>query len=226
MALSLVPNQIPEQRIHTLTIEEIVELGKHLETPHPPLENYFSPTRKERFIKDYLHYLNTSLLEAKHGYLNLDLYLVFVFSFQFTAPLLKIPAEKELGIFYRILEHQYEVDELNINLHFSLDDTTTEGRLGEADALDAFRQELQNSYEGRREIKEPVQKRLKLDGIEAIMKWQQIKGLTELAEAFGRSIVIPSFFSFTDKKLIDFYRRSTEGITYEVAIPEFEKEDE
>lgn len=210
--------------MHTVTIDEIVELGKHLDTPHPPLENYFSPTRKERFIKDYLHYLNSSLLDAKHGHLDLDMYLVFVFSFQFTAPLLKIPAEKELGIFYRILEHQYEVEDLDINLHFSMDDPG-EGMLGEKDALAAFRQELENSYEGRREIKEPVQKRLKQDGIEAIMKWQQIKSITELAEAFGRSIVIPSFFSFTDKKLIDFYRRSTDGITYEVAIPEFEKED-
>jgi hypothetical protein len=163
-------------------------------------------------------------LDAKHGQLKMDLYLVFVFSFQFTAPLLKIPTEKELGVFYRILEHQYEVEDLDINLHFSLGETTTEGRMGEADALNAFRQELENSYEGRREIKEPVQKRLKQSGIEAIMKWQQHKGLAELAEAFGRSIVIPSFFSFTDKKLIDFYRRCAEGINYEVAIPEFEKD--
>ncbi len=54
------------------------------------------------------------------------------------------------------------------------------------------------------------------------MKWQQLKGIPELAEAFGRSIVIPSFFTFADKKLTSFYRRTTEGINYEVAVPDFE----
>ena len=55
------------------------------------------------------------------------------------------------------------------------------------------------------------------------MKWQKVKGIPELAEAFGRSIVIPSFFSFIDKKLISFYRKTTGGIAYEVAVPEFGK---
>jgi hypothetical protein len=74
------------------------------------------------FIKDYLHYLNTSLLEAKHGRLDLDLYLVFVLSFQFTSPLLEIPVKKELDHFYHILEHHYGVNELDINLHFTIDE--------------------------------------------------------------------------------------------------------
>jgi hypothetical protein len=221
MALSLVPRMIPEQRMHTVTIEEILTLGEKIESIRPPLEHYFSPPRKEMFIKDYLHYLNTSLLEAKHGHLDLDLYLVFVLSFQFTAPLLEIPVNKELDHFYHILEHDYDVNEPDINLHFTTDELE-DGMVSEEDALISFRQELDNSYEGRREVKESVQKRLKHDGMKSIMKWQQIKGIAELAEAFGRSIVIPSFFSFVDKKLVEFYQKTTGGIRYEVAVPEFE----
>jgi hypothetical protein len=159
------------------------------------------------------------LLEVKHGNLDLDLYLVFVLTFQFIAPLLGIPVEKELGLFYKILEQRYDVDEMDINLHFS----TYEGSnkmIGEEEALSAFRQELDATWEGRREVKERVQKRLKQDGIRAIMRWQQEKDFPELAEAFGRSVVIPSFFSFRDRKLLGFYQSTTEGITYEVAVPE------
>lgn len=221
MAMSLVPRMIPEQRMHTVTIEEILTLGEQIESIQPPLEHYFSPTRREMFIKDYLHYLNTSLLEAKHGHLDLDLYLVFVLSFQFTSPLLEIPVKKELDHFYHILEHHYDVNELDINLHFTTDELE-DGMVAEEDALLSFRQELENSYEGKREVKESVQKRLKQDGIGAIMKWQHTKGIPELAEAFGRSIVIPSFFSFVDKKLVEFYRKTTGDIRYEVAVPEFE----
>lgn len=221
MSISLKPNQLPEQRLHTLFIEDIISLGGVFENQQPALEHYFSPTRKEMFLKDYLHYLNTSLLEVKHGNLDLDLYLMFVLSFQFIAPLLKIPVEKELGLFYRTLEKDYNIGELDINIHFSVDEPQ-EGRLGEKEALEAFKQELDESYSGRRETKETVQKRLKKDGIEAIIKWQQFKEIPELAEAFGRSIVIPSFFSFTDKKLVSFYRSTTIGITYEVAVPELE----
>jgi hypothetical protein len=221
MSMSLVPRMIPEQRMHTVTIEEILKLGEQTGNIQPPLEHYFSPTRKEMFIKDYLHYLNTSLLEAKHGSLDLDLYLVFVLSFQFTSPLLEIPVKKELDQFYHILAHHYDVNEPDINLHFTTDEFET-GMVAEEDALLSFRQELENSYEGKREVKESVQNRLKQDGIEAIMKWQQAKGIPELAEAFGRSIVIPSFFSFVDKKLVEFYRKTTGDIRYEVAVPEFE----
>ena len=112
MAMSLVPQMIPEQRMRTVTIEEILALGEQIESIQPPLEHYFSPTRREMFIKDYRHYLNTSLLEAKHGHLDLDLYLVFVLSFQFTSPLLEIPVNKELDHFFHILEHHYNVNEL------------------------------------------------------------------------------------------------------------------
>jgi hypothetical protein len=221
MSMSLVPRMIPEQRMHTVTIEEILTLGEQIESTQPPLEHYFSPTRREIFIKDYLHYLNTSLLEAKHGRLDLDLYLVFVLSFQFTSPLLEIPVKKELDQFYHILEHHYGVNEPDINLHFTMDEVE-EGMVAEDDALLSFRQELENSYEGKREVKESVQIRLKQDGIDAIMKWQHAKGIPELAEAFGRSIVIPAFFSFVDKKLVEFYRKTTGDIRYEVAVPEFE----
>jgi hypothetical protein len=55
------------------------------------------------------------------------------------------------------------------------------------------------------------------------MKWQELKGVTELAEAFGRCVVIPVLFSFTDKKMLGFYRQTTEGIQYEVEVPEFDK---
>jgi len=221
MAMSLVPQMLPEQRMLTVTIEEILTLGEQVESIQPPLEHYFSPTRKEMFIKDYLHYLNTSLLEAKHGRLDIDLYLVFVLSFQFTSPLLEIPVKKELDQFYHILEHHYDVKKLDINLHFTIDEPE-EGMVSEEDALLSFRQELDNSYEGKREVRESVQKRLKQDGIETIMKWLHAKGIPELAEAFGRCIVIPSFFSFVDKKLVEFYRKTTGDIRYEVAVPEFE----
>ena len=69
-------------------------------------------------------------------------------------------------------------------------------------------------------MKTSVQKRVKNDGISAIMAWQQEQSIPVLAEAFGRTIVIPSFFSFSDKKLVQFYRRNTVGITYRVAVPE------
>lgn len=297
MDLSLRPQQRPEQRMHTVTIEEIVSLGNRWDDSRPPLENYFSPSRREQFEKDYIHYLNTLLLDMKHGNLDLDLYLVFVLTFQFIAPLLGIHAERELGQFYRILEQRYDVEEPDINLHFSTDryvappstipspreeddeDPDTQAgefsaeeyqgehtdaareqeegatlddgenipgddgkhaqgneaddrsgeatgagpgkeTIGEEEALSAFRHELDATWKGRREVKASVQNRLKQDGIRAIMKWQQEKDFPELAEAFGRSVVIPSFFSFRDRKLLDFYRRTTEGITYEVAVPE------
>jgi|GEM_PF-1121667 len=311
MDLSLRPQQRPEHRLHTVTIEEIVSLGNRWDETRPPLENYFSPSRREQFEKEYIHYLNTLLLEVKHGNLDLDLYLVFVLTFQFIAPLLGIPAERELGQFWKILEQKYDMEELDINLHFSTDqyvappgtlsspreedsftddevaiaeyehagyEDEVEGELsgfadkngrtaveeneaaeedetagkddgtpdrengtpnredrhapeegfgggssktiGEKEALSAFRQELDATWKGSREVKSSVQKRLKQDGIRSIMKWQQEKDFPELAEAFGRCVVIPSFFSFRDRKLLDFYRRTTEGITYEVAVPE------
>ena len=52
------------------------------------------------------------------------------------------------------------------------------------------------------------------------MQWQREQTLKTLAEAFGRSVVIPAFFSFLDKRLIGFYRDNSGGITYRVAIPE------
>lgn len=267
--------------MHTVTIEQIVLLGDHYSDQRPPLEQYFSPGRREQFEKDYIHYLNTLLLEMKHGNLDLDLYLVFVFTFQFIAPLLRIPVERELRQFYKVLEERYDVEELDFNLHFSTDQyeappeilqspaepdreaheqdsgefseddqeeeqavpsgqeeeggqrnneemqngqVTVDGQgkamINEAEALSAFQQELDATWKGRREVKESVRSRLKQDGIRSIMKWQQEKDFPELAEAFGRSVVIPSFFSFRDKKLLEFYRSTTEGITYEVAVPE------
>ncbi len=300
MDLSLRPQQRPEQRMHTVTIEEILSLGDRMDDRRPPLEHYFSPTRREQFEKEYIHYLNTLLLEIKHGNLDLERYLVFVLTFQFIAPLLGIPAEREQGQFFKILEQKYDVEELDINLHFSTDeyvappgilqsteaaspgeeggdgtgfyngqeeddhtaetdevfaterrgqkDKSAPGRdkdgpdgsgkgsgmenekddanvfdtqmIREKEALEAFRNELDATWEGRREVKSSVQKRLKQDGIQSIMKWQQEKDFPELAEAFGRSVVIPSFFSFRDRKLLEFYRSTTEGITYEVAVPE------
>jgi hypothetical protein len=205
--------------MRTLSIDEILSLCESLPEERPPLEHYFSPTRKEAFIKDYLHYLNSGLLDAKRGFLDSDQYLVFVLSFQFTAPLLEIPSEKELGLFYRILQKTYKVEEIDLNLHFSTDQFDEE-MLGEKEALKAFRDELEETYSGLREVKESVQKRLKKDAIQAIMTWQRERSLAALAEAFGRSIVIPSFFSFKDKKLVSFYRENTEGITYQVAVPD------
>src|SRR6056297_3633167 len=216
MALSMQPRQLPQQRMHTITIDEIIALGEmQPDVGKPQLENYFSPAKREQFEKDYIHYLNSSLLNAKHGELDMDLYLVFVLSFQFIAPLLDIPVEEELKQFLKVLKKRYGMENPDINLHFTSDDYD-EGMLGEEEALESFREELDESYEGRRDVKESVQKRLKKDAIDSIMEWQQKKELTELAEAFGRSIVIPAFFDFSDKKLVGFYRKATEGINYEV----------
>ena len=117
MRLSLQPEPRPEHRLRVVTIDEIVSLCSNEEEHRPPLEYYFSPSKKEAFIKDFLNYLNTGLLEA-------------------------------------------------------------------------------------------------------IMQWQREQNITSLAKAFGRSVVIPSFFSFLDKKTLKFYRATTQGITYRVAVPE------
>ena len=219
MRFSIQPEQRPEQKMRTLSIDEVVNACENDPGTKPPLEHYFSPTKKESFIKKFLHYLNTGLLEARHGNLDPDQYLAFVLSFQFTAPLLEIPAEKELGIFFRILQNTYGVEEVDLNLHFSTD--LYEGEMvGEKEALEAFRNELEGYFGDSREVKESVQKRVKKDAIKSIMDWQREQSIPMLAEAFGRSIVIPSFFSFKDKKLLQFYRATTTGIMYQVAVPE------
>ena len=171
MRFSIQPEPRPEQNMRTVSIDDIVSACENDSGAKPPLEYYFSPTKKEAFTKNFLHYLNSGMLDAKHGNLDREQYLAFILSFQFTVPLLEISAEKELGLFYRILQKTYQVHEVDLNLHFS-------------------------------------------------MEWQKEQSIPSLAEAFGRSIVIPSFFSFTDRKLLHFYRQNTEGITYRVAVPE------
>jgi len=205
--------------MRTVSIDEIVSACENDPGQKPTLEHYFSPTKKQSFIKDFLHYLNSGLLEAKHGKLHRDQYLAFILSFQFTAPLLEIPAEKELGLFYRILQKTYEVEDLDLNLHFRM--YQYEGEMvGEKQALEAFRNELEDYFGDSREVKESVQKRVRKDAINSIMDWQREQSIPILAEAFGRTIVIPSFFSFTDRRLLRFYRQNTEGITYRVAVPD------
>ena len=218
MRFSLQPEPRPEQSIRTVSIDEILVICGHERQGKPPLEKYFSPSKKSEFIKEFLHYLNSGLLDAKQGGLDQDRYLVFVLSFQFTAPLLEIPAEKELGLFYRILQKNYDVDEIDLNLHFGAEDYNGE-MVGETEALEAFRHELHESYPGR-EVKDSVRRRLRYDALEAISQWQREKALPSLAGAFGRSIVVPSFFSFQDHRLVKYYRSTTEGITYRVAVPD------
>lgn len=219
MRFSIQPEPRQEQNMRTVTIEEILSACAFEPGEKPALEHYFSPTKKESFIKDYLHYLNTGLLDAKHGKLHREQYLAFLLSFQFTAPLLEIPTEKELGLFYRILQKTYKVEEIDLNLHFSLEQYEGE-MVGEKEALKAFRSEVDEYFGESREVKSSVRKRVKKDALVSIMDWQREQSIPALAEAFGRTIVIPSFFSFSDKKLLQFYRRNTEGITYRVAVPE------
>lgn len=96
-----------------------------------------------------------------------------------------------------------------------------EGKMaGEKEAMEAYRNEVDEYFGESREVKKSVQKRVKMDAINSIIVWQREQSIPLLAEAFGRTIVIPSFFSFTDRKLLNFYRRNTEGITYRVAVPE------
>jgi len=218
MRFSIQPEPRPELRMITVSIDEIVQACEMDPGDKPPLEHYFSPTKKDAFIKDFLHYLNTSLLDARHGKLTESHYLVLVLLFQFIAPLLEIPAEKELGLFFRILQKNYQVEEVDLNIHFDLEEREGE-MIGEEDALKTYREELRDTYEGTREVRESVQKRLKKDAIEAIMGWQREQNLPNLARAFGRSVVIPSFFSCTSRKLIAFYKESTGAMNYRVAIP-------
>ena len=155
MRFSIQPEPRPEQRMRTVSIDEIVSACENDPGQKPTLEHYFSPTKKQSFIKDFLHYLNSGLLEAKHGKLHRDQYLAFILSFQFTAPLLEIPAEKELGLFYRILQKTYKVEELDLNLHFSMDQYEGE-MVGEKQALEAFRNELGEYFGDSREVTESV----------------------------------------------------------------------
>lgn len=219
MRFSLQPEPRPEQSLRTVTLDEIMEACEFVAGEKPTLEHYFSPPKKQAFIKEFLHYLNTGLLEAKHGNLHRESYLAFILSFQFTAPLLEIPAEKELGLFYRILQKNYQVKEVDLNLHFSMEQY--EGSMvGEKEALQAYRSELDEHYGHTMEVKDQVQKRVKKDALASIMDWQREKSLPVLAEAFGRTIVIPSFFSFSDRRLVQFYRANTTGISYRVAVPD------
>lgn len=219
MRFSIQPEPRPEQNMRTVSIDEILIACENDQGEKPTLEHYFSPTKKEAFVKDFLHYLNSGLLEAKHGNLDKDQYLAFIVSFQFSAPLLEIPAEKELGLFYRILQKTYKVEEVDLNLHFSMEDYDGE-MVGEKEALEAFRSELDDYYGDSLEVKESVQKRLRNDAISSIMNWQREHSIPSLAEAFGRTIVIPSFFLFSDRRMLQFYRENTEGITYRVAVPD------
>jgi len=219
MRFSLQPEPRPEQNMRTVSIDDIVSACENDPGEKPTLEYYFSPTKKEAFIKDFLHYLNSGLLDAKHGNLDREQYLAFILSFQFTAPLLEISTEKELGLFYRILQKTYQVHEVDLNLHFSME--LYEGAMvGEKEAMKAFQSEVEEFFGDSREVKESVQKRLKKDAIYSIMEWQRDPKIPVLAEAFGRTIVIPSFFSFSDKRLLQFYRQNTAGITYRVAVPD------
>jgi len=219
MRFSIQPEPRPEQNMRTVSIDDIVSACAYDPGSKPTLEHYFSPTKKEAFIKDFLHYLNSGLLDAKHGNLDKEQYLAFILSFQFTAPLLEISTEKELGLFYRILKKTYKVEELDLNLHFSME--SYEGEMvGEKEAMKAYHSEVGEYFGDSREVKKSVQHRLKKDAIGSIMQWQQEQSIPILAEAFGRTIVIPSFFSFSDKRLLQFYRQNTEGITYRVAVPD------
>jgi len=218
MRFSLQPEPRPEFSMRTLSLDDIIAVCEREPGSRPALEHYFSPDRKAQFIKELRHYINSLLLEARHGNMDQDQYLVLVMIFQFICPLLEVSAEKELGLFFRILKKSYGVEEIDLNLHFSLD--SYEGNmLEEKEIIASFREELESSYQGRREVKESVQTRLKRDAIETIMDWQRERSLPALAGAFGRSIVIPSFFAYSDKRLIRFYRAASMGISYRLALP-------
>jgi len=219
MRFSIQPEPRPEQNMRTVTLDEILTVCESDPGTKPALEHYFSPSKKEAFIKNFLHYLNTGLLDARHGKLDREQYLAFILSFQFSGPLLEIPTEKELGLFYRILQKTYQVEDVDLNLHFSMEQYEGE-MVGEKEALEAYRSELGEYYGDSLEVKESVQKRLRKDAINSILDWQREQSIPFLAEAFGRSIVLPSFFSFKDKRLQQFYRQNTAGITYRVAVPD------
>lgn len=219
MRFSIQPEPRPELHLQTVTLDELMEACGDDPGKRPTLEHYFSPTKRALFIKDFLHYLNTALLEAKHGGLDREHYLALILLFQFSAPLLEIHTEKELVLFYRILQKTYLVEEPDLNLHFGMEQY--EGEMtGEKEALEAFRNEMKEFYRDSGEVKESVQKRVRKDAVDSILQWQREQDLPALAEAFGRAIVIPSFFLFKDKRVVHFYRQTTGGITYRVAVPD------
>ena len=207
MRFSIQPEPRPEQKLRTVTLDELLSVCESDPGTKPTLEHYFSPSKKEAFVKAFLHYLNTGLLEAKHGNLDRELYLAFILSFQFSAPLLEISAEKELGLFYRVLQKNYQVEEVDLNLHFSMDHYEGE-MVGEREALEAYRTDLGEYYGDSLEVKESVQKRLRKDAIQSILDWQREQSIPWLAEAFGRSVVIPSFFHIKIKGCFSFTGRT------------------
>ena len=65
MRFSIQPEPRPELRIRTVSIDEVLSLGEKIEGERPQLEHYFSPTKRDAFIKEFLHFLNSGLKGIK-----------------------------------------------------------------------------------------------------------------------------------------------------------------
>lgn len=202
-----------------LRIEDIISIADRFATEHPPLADYFSPTRTQRFMEDYREFLRTMTYRTRQAELGEEGYVAMALSLQFTAPLLGIEASGELRGFCEALSKTYGIREPDLSLRF-LGDEPEEGAWDEFSALHAYASQLQDAYKAKRSASHAAQAKVKRDGIEAVMTYQRERTLGALAEAFGRSVVVPAFFEYKDKRLVGFYRSVTEGVRYSLCVPE------
>ncbi len=87
MRFSIKPEPRQESYMRTVPIDEILAACKSEYGTKPILEYYFSPTKNETFIQDFLHYLNSSLLDAKHGVILIAIMMIQTASMgQFRGP--------------------------------------------------------------------------------------------------------------------------------------------
>lgn len=244
MNMSMIPSQRPEQRLEQrkLPIDVIVNLWNSDNTLHQQvvrsLEDYFSPEKAHKLNSAFANYLKGEIHNARRGFLNSNHYVSLVLSFQFTAPLLNlIDYKNENGEitaardeFYTILKRKYDIIGQPYMM-FKRDNTfDSEKIIDESEAMKIYGSDLNENFNGKRDVKDSVHMRLKKDGIDSVKLWLHERkkcisdftwgGALALSEAFGRSIVIPSFFLYKDAKLFDFYKKSADGITYYIAIPE------
>jgi hypothetical protein len=226
------------------TLDEIVGLWRGVTDKHPELvkglEDYFGHDRSERLSAAFTNYLRGELLAIKRDTIHRDQYVSLALSFEFTARLLglfKADANNAIYLsfldFQKVLKQKYNTSLPQVKFDFEGGTDSENKFLGEDEALKDYSNNLDEDFKGNRDVKDLACTKLRNDGIKAVMRWQhyrkelcsQTGSYIEnckcvLSEAFGRSIVIPAFFSIHDKKLENFYRKSTDDIKYYIEVPD------
>jgi len=237
MGMSMSPLMDMSMRLtqtYDCTIDEIITLldepSKYTPLLRKGLEDYFSPAKSGSIEKEFEKYLKHEMYMMKNNDFSRDNYIALTLSFQFTSPLLGLMKQDETGIyvqykkFQKLLKEKYDLSDPRMK--FDIREDVPESFLDEHDALDAYSDDLEENFGKDRNIKESVQDRLRQDGNNAVKLWQNKcksqdeASLAALSEAFGRCVVIPTFFSYKDKKLLNFYHESTKNIKYYIEIPE------